>query len=45
MKKYLIQIGIILVLIATIIVGYNKYKELNQQLSRAIENNKAYAHK
>lgn len=45
MKKYLIQIGIILVLIATIIVGYNKYKELNQQLSRAVENNKAYAHK
>lgn len=45
MKKYLIQIGIILVLIATIVVGYNKYKELNQQLSRAVENNKAYAHK
>lgn len=45
MKKYLIQIGIVLLLIATIVVGYNKYKELNQQLSRAIENNKAYAHK
>lgn len=45
MKKYLIQIGIVLLLIATIVVGYNKYKELNQQLSRAVENNKAYAHK
>lgn len=45
MKKYLIQIGIVLLLIATIVVGYNKYKELNQQLSKAITNNKAYAHK
>lgn len=45
MKKYLIQIGIVLTLIATIVVGYNKYQSLNQQLSRAIQNNKAYAHK
>ena len=45
MKKYLIQIGIVLLLIATIVVGYSKYKELNQQLSRAVINNKAYAHK
>ena len=45
MKKYLIQIGIVLLLIATIVVGYNKYEKLNQQLSRAVINNKAYAHK
>ena len=45
MRKYLIQIGIVLALIAAIVVGYVKYKELNQQLSRAIVNNKAYAHK
>lgn len=45
MKKYLIQIGIILVLIATIVVGYNKYQELTQQLSKAVTNNKAYSHR
>lgn len=45
MKKYLIQIGIILVLIATIVVGYHKYQEVTQQLSKAVINNKAYAHK
>lgn len=45
MKKYLIQIGIVLILIATIVVGYNKYQKLTQQLSDAIVNNKAYAHK
>ena len=45
MKKYLIQIGIVLLLIATIVVGYKKYKETTQQLERAIVNNKAYANK
>ncbi len=45
MKKYLIQIGIVLVLIATIVVGYKKYQETTQQLSRAILNNKAYANR
>lgn len=45
MKKYLIQIGIVLILIATIVVGYKKYQETTQQLSRAILNNKAYANR
>lgn len=43
MKKYLIQIGIILTLISAIAIGVKKYNDLTQQLSRATENIKAYA--
>ena len=43
MKKYLIYIGIAVTLISVIVVGYKKYNNLTQQLSRAIENTKAYA--
>lgn len=45
MKKYIIQITILLSVIAAIVVGYKKYQDLTQQLSKAVENNKAYAHK